>query len=94
MVITFDSDLFQDKFTVKNDVTQAHGTNTFAFGFTVKAMLVMRKGLLLVRKHYLLSSVFGLNKTKVTALENERYRFGFFFAESFVCRLHQSHKTS
>lgn len=37
-------------------------------------MLVMRKGLLLVSKHYLLSGVLGLNKTTVMALENERNR--------------------
>lgn len=40
-------------------------------GFTVKAMLVMRKGLLLVSKHYSLSRVLGLNRTPIMALENK-----------------------
>lgn len=42
-------------------------------------MLVMRKGLLLVSKHYSLSRVLGLNKTPVMALENERNKSFFFF---------------
>lgn len=56
------------------------GTHTLAFGFTVKAMLVMRKGLLLVSKHYSLSRVLGLNRTPVMALENERNKSFLFFS--------------
>lgn len=64
----------------------------------------MRKGLLLVSKHYSLSRVLGLNKTTVMVLENERnmsyihkyifFLLFFFLTESFVCRLHQPHKTT
>lgn len=59
-------------------------------GFTVKAMLVMRKGLLLVSKHYSLSRVLGLNRTPIMALENKEIKS--FSAESFVCHLQQSNK--